>query len=190
MGDFVNKVTEMKQRARKNMENGAVTEGYRADRDAVIKLLNTALATEIVCVLRYERHYQMASGRDSLSVGEEFHEHAKEEQEHVDWLAERITQLGGAPDYSPKGLAERAQTDYVECETLEEMIRENLMAERIVIDIYGEMIRFIGNDDPTTRRGLEHILAEEEEHAEELSTLLENLGFVASKQTSRTSSAA
>jgi len=172
VGDLVMKIDEIKRRARKNMEDGAVTQGYRADRTKVLKLLNDSLATEIVCVLRYQRHYRMASGIHSESVAAEFLEHSKEEMQHVDWLAERIVQLGGEPDYNPATLMNRAHTDYVECDSLLEMIQEDLVAERIVIELYGEMIRFVGNDDPTTRRVFEKILADEEEHAEDLASLL------------------
>ncbi len=172
MGDFVVNVQEIKKRARQHIEQGAVTSAYASDRTTAIKLLNDALATEIVCVLRYQLHYQMASGLNSEGIAQEFLEHAKEEQVHVDRLAERITQLNGDPNFNPEGLAQRSATDYVECETLVEMLQENIIAERIVIDIYAEMIRFFGNDDPTTRRLLEQILEEEEEHADELANLL------------------
>jgi len=149
-----------------------VTEGYKADREAVIKALNGALATEIVCTLRYKRHHFMAKGIQSQGVTAEFAQHAAEEQAHADLLADRIVQLGGAPDFSPAGLATRSHTEYVDGGTLTEMIQEDLIAERIAIDSYGELIRYIGNDDPTTRVMLEGILAKEEEHADDLSTLL------------------
>jgi bacterioferritin len=158
------------------MEKGAVTEGYKADRGAVVKILNEALATEIICVLRYKRHYFMADGIHAQAVKAEFLQHATEEQAHADLIAERITQLDGEPNFSPKGLSERSHSEYVEGSDLIDMIREDLVAERIAVDSYSEMIRYIGNDDPTTRRMLEGILAMEEEHAEDLKTMLKNLG--------------
>lgn len=172
MGPFEMNVEEIRKRAREHIENGAVTPGYACDLDTTLRLLNEALATEIVCVLRYHLHYQMASGLNSESVAEEFLEHAREEQEHVELIATRISQLNGEPDFNPRTLKDRSKTDYVRCEDLVEMIKENLVAERIVIEIYGEMIRFFGENDPTTRRMLEHILRQEEEHAEELKNLL------------------
>ena len=174
MGQFTIDVQQIKNRARQHIEMGAVTSAYGCDLDTALKLLNEALATEIVCVMRYKLHYQMASGLNSESIANEFQEHAREEQDHVDRIATRISQLNGEPNFNPEGLAERAQTDYVRCESLTEMIQENLIAERIVIDIYNEMIRFFGESDPTTRRLLEHILREEEEHAEDLKNLLPN----------------
>ena len=169
-------IEAIRKRARQHIDQGAVTEGYGADRKTVVKLLNEALATEIVCVLRYKYHYYKASGINAKSVAAEFLEHANEEQQHADQIAERITQLDGKPDFSPEGLATRSHADYVEGEDLVDMIKEDLVAERIAIDIYREIIRYLGNDDPTTRRLLEGILAMEEEHAEDMSTLLENLG--------------
>jgi len=169
---FLTDVTELRRRARKETEDGAVTSSYKADREVVVKLLNIALATEIVCVLRYKRHYFMATGIHAEPVAQEFLEHANEEQAHADSLAVRIRQLGGAPDLSPKGLLSRSHTEYVEGETLTEMIREDLVAERIAVESYSEMIRYIGADDPTTRRVLEGILAQEEEHADDLANLL------------------
>ena len=173
---FVLDMKTIRERARKHISDGAVTAGYAADREQVIKLLNEALATEIICVLRYKYHYYMASGIHAQSVAAEFAEHAAEEQEHADRIAERITQLDGAPDFSPDGLSTRAHADYVEGTDLVDMIKENLVAERIAIETYGEMIRYIGDDDPSTRRMLEDILAQEEEHAEDMVTLLEELG--------------
>lgn len=161
----------LRERARKHLEQGAVTSGYRADREAVIKLLNSALAGEIVCMLRYKRHHFMAKGIHAQGVAAEFALHAAEEQAHADLLAERIVQLGGAPDFSPEGLAARSPSEYVEGKDLAEMIKEDLISERVAIDSYGEMIRYVGNDDPTTRVMLERILADEEEHAEDLSSL-------------------
>ena len=174
-GPFLTDVKELRRRARQHIENGAVTEGYRGDRDTVIRLLNEALATEIVCVLRYKRHYFMASGIHAQAVAQEFLEHAGEEQGHADQIAERITQLGGAPNLSPEGMLGRSHSEYVEGENLVDMLREDLVAERVAIDSYGEMIRYVGENDPTTRRMLESILAVEEEHAEDLKTLLETL---------------
>ncbi len=173
---FLSDIKTLRERARRHIEQGAVTEGYRADRETVIKLLNEALATELVCVLRYKRHYYMASGLDAANAAAEFLQHANEEQMHADQLAQRIVQLGGEPDFSPQGLQTRAHSEYVEGEDLREMIKEDLIAERIAIDSYREMIHYIGNDDPTTRRILEDILAVEEEHADDLSNLLSNIG--------------
>ena len=173
---FISDVKELRRRARAHLEQGAVTEGYKADVGTVVRILNEALATEIVCVLRYKRHYYMAAGIHAGAVAEEFLEHATAEQKHGDQIAERITQLGGEPDLNPEVLAGRSHSEYVEGKGLIDMIREDLVAERIVIESYSEMIRFLGNDDPTTRRMLEEILAEEEDHANDLHTLLESLG--------------
>jgi len=169
-------VAEIRRRARKHLEQGAVTAGYKADRERVLRLLNEALATEIVCVLRYKRHYFMAVGLDAEPAAQEFLQHANEEQGHADQIAARITQLGGAPDMNPAGLLGRSHSEYVEGKGLRDMIREDLVAERIAIDSYGEMIRYVGDDDPTTRRMLEGILAVEEEHADDLVGMLEKLG--------------
>jgi bacterioferritin len=173
--DFTVDIDELRQRARKHIENGAVTEGYQANRETVIKLLNEALATELVCVLRYKHDHHMAVGIHAEPVSAEFAEHAQEEQEHADLLATRITQLGGEPDYNPEGLRTRSHSEYVVRASLVDMIRENLIAERIAIDSYAQMIRYLGNDDSTTRRLLEGILAKEEEHAEDLADLLATL---------------
>lgn len=173
--EFITDIKTLRERARKHIENGAVTEGYKADRDMVIKLLQEALATEIVCVLRYKRHYFMAQGIHAQSVAAEFLQHANEEQGHADQLSARIVQLGGAPNLNPEGLLSRSHSEYVEGETLTDMLKENLVAERIAIDSYAEMARYIGDDDPTTRRMLEGILAMEEEHADDLATLLATL---------------
>jgi bacterioferritin len=173
--EFLTDVKTLRARAREHIERGAVTDGYKADRDTVIRILNEALATEIVCVLRYKRHFYMAQGIHAQSVADEFLQHANEEQQHADQIAERITQLGGEPDFSPEGLASRSHSEYVEGESLVDMIKENLVAERIAIDSYGEMIRYLGNDDSTTRRMLEGILAMEEEHADDLASLLATL---------------
>jgi bacterioferritin len=172
---FVADIEEIRRRARQHIENGAVTENYRGDRETVLQLLNEALATELVCVLRYKRHYYMASGLNSESVKSEFQEHAQEEQEHADKIAERITQLDGEPNFSPEGLLTRSHSQYVEGTSLVDMIREDLVAERIAIESYGEMIRYIGDKDPTSRRVLEEILAKEEEHADDMKTLIENI---------------
>ena len=174
-GEFVTDVKEIRRRARAHMEQGPVTAGYRADRETVIRLLNEALATEIVCVLRYKRHYYTASGIHAQGVAEEFAEHAAEEQGHADQIAERITQLGGAPDLDPEGLTARSHSEYVRGDDLLEMLKEDLVAERIAIESYAEMVRYLGDDDPTTRRLMEEILAKEEEHADDLRTLLERL---------------
>ncbi|GGY35007.1 bacterioferritin [Rhodanobacter panaciterrae] len=173
---FVSDIENIRKRARKDIEKGAMTAGYSADRATVVKLLNHALATELVCVLRYKYHYYMASGINSQSVKAEFLQHANEEQAHADLIAERITQLDGKPNLSPDGLLSRSHSDYVEGDDLVDMIKENLVAERIAIDSYREIIDYIGTDDSTTRRMLEGILAMEEEHAEDMNTLLEQLG--------------
>jgi bacterioferritin len=173
---FLTDIKELRRRARQQILNGAVTEGYRADRETVVRLLNEALATEIVCVLRYKRHYFMASGIHAQAVAQEFLEHANEEQGHADQIAERITQLGGAPNFNPEGLLMRSHAEYVEGTSLLDMIREDLVAERIAIDSYGEMVRYLADNDPTTRRMLEGILAVEEQHADDLKTLIESLG--------------
>jgi len=159
--------------ARKKMEDGAITRTYHADRETVIKLLNAALATEYVCVLRYYRHYFMAKGMLADSIKAEFLEHARQEQEHAGKLAERIVQLGGEPDLNPDTLTARSHAEYKEGTDLRDMVRENLIAERIAIDSYREMIDFIGDKDTTTKRILEHILAQEEEHADEFADLLD-----------------
>src|SRR3989441_8799333 len=169
-------VQTLRKRARENIEQGAITPGYKADRNKVVQLLNGALATEIVCVLRYKRHYFMASGIHAESVAAEFLQHANDEQGHADQIAQRIVELGGAPNFSAEGLLTRSHAEYVEGETLTEMIKEDLVAERIAIDSYREIINYIGNDDPTTRRMMEGILAMEEEHADDLVNLLGELG--------------
>jgi bacterioferritin len=172
---FLTDVQELRARARRHIEQGAVTEGYRPDRDTVVRILNEALATEIVCVLRYKRHYFMAAGIHAKAVADEFLEHANEEQGHADEIAQRITQLGGEPNFDPQGLTTRSHSEYVEGTTLLDMIREDLVAERVAIESYTEMIRYLADDDPTTRRMLEGILATEEEHAEDMRTLLETV---------------
>ena len=162
----------LRKRARQHIDDGSVTAGYSADREAVIKLLNDSLATELVCVLRYRRHHFMARGIHSQSVAQEFLDHSNEEQGHADEIAERIVQLGGAPDFAPDGLTGRSHAEYVEGHTLASMIRENLVAERIAIDSYRDLIAYLGDNDSTTRRMVEGILAVEEEHADELADLL------------------
>ncbi|WP_442683892.1 ferritin-like domain-containing protein [Stenotrophomonas sp. JC08] len=163
----------LRANARKSIEDGAITPSYSADRKTVIKLLNDALATEWVCVLRYYRHYYTATGMLADSVKAEFLEHAQQEQAHADMLAERIVQLGGEPDLDPDTLTARAHAEYKEGRNLHDMVRENLIAERIAIDSYREMINFIGDQDTTTKRILELILAQEEEHADDFADLLE-----------------
>src|SRR5579883_1634387 len=175
-GEFILDVEEIRRRARQHIEEGAVTSAYRGNREQIVRILNDALATEIVCVLRYKRHYFMATGvPSSESVAEEFLEHANQEQDHADRIAERITQLGGEPDLDPKGLLTRSHSEYVEGSSLREMITEDLVAERIAIDSYTEMIHYIGEDDPTTRKLLEDVLANEEEHADDMTRLLDRL---------------
>jgi len=179
---FVSDIQEIRRRARAHIEQGAVTAGYQADVDTIIHVLNEALATEIVCVLRYKRHYYMATGIHAQSVAAEFLEHAAEEQGHADQIAERITQLGGAPNLNPEGLAGRSHSEYVEGKNLLDMIREDLIAERIAIDSYGEIIRYIGEKDPTTRRLMEEILAKEEKHADDMKKLIERVSHLESER--------
>jgi bacterioferritin len=173
---FLTDIKTLRERARQHIERGAVTEGYTADRETAVKILNEALATELVCVLRYRRHYFMASGINAESVAAEFLQHSNEEQAHADQIAARIVQLNGEPDLNPQGLLTRSHAEYVEGDTLLDMIKEDLVAERIAIDSYREMINYFGNDDPTSRRMLEGILAMEEEHADDLVSLLEDMG--------------
>jgi bacterioferritin len=173
---FLSDIQAIRERARQHIEQGAVTPGYQADRETVIRVLNAALATEIVCVLRYKRHFFMATGINAQSVAAEFLQHANEEQMHADQIAQRIVQLGGEPNFSPEGLLTRSHSEYIEGTSLIDMITEDLVAERIAIDSYREMIGYLGNDDPTTRRMMETILATEEEHADDLVSLLEELG--------------
>jgi len=172
---FISDVKDLRRRARQHMEQGAVTSAYTADVKTVIRILNEVLATEIVCVLRYKRHYYMATGIHAQAVADEFLEHAQEEQEHADLAAERITQLGGEPNFSPEGLATRSHSQYIEGTSLLDMVREDLVAERIAVESYNEIIRYLGNDDPTTRRMIEKIMAKEEEHADDMKKLLETL---------------
>ena len=169
-------VQALRKRARQHLDEGAVTSGYSADRETVLKQLNDSLATELVCVLRYRRHHFMAKGIHSQAVAAEFLAHSNEEQGHADQLAERIVQLGGEPDFSPQRLAERSHAEYVAGVTLLDMIREDLVAERIAIDSYRGLIQYLADKDPTTRRMLESILAVEEQHADELADLLQDVG--------------
>jgi bacterioferritin len=173
--EFLSDIQTIRERARRDIEQGAVTTAYKADRDTVLKLLDEALATEIVCVLRYKRHFYMATGINAPNAASEFLQHATDEQGHADQIAARIVQLGGEPNFSPEGLTTRSHAEYVEGDTLEEMIKEDLVAERIAIESYNEMIRYLGDRDVTSRRLLETILAVEEEHADDLLTLLQNL---------------
>jgi bacterioferritin len=168
-------VATLRSQARKHIEQGAVTAGYSADRTTVLKLLNEALATEIVCVLRYRRHHFMARGIHAKSTADEFLAHSNEEQRHADRIAERIVQLGGEPDFAPDSLSARSHAEYVAGGSLVQMIKEDLVAERIAIDSYREMIQYLGDQDPTTSHMLKGILAVEEEHADELADLLEGL---------------
>jgi bacterioferritin len=175
MNAFKTDLEAIRRRARERMQDGAVTGAYLADRQQVINVLQEVLATEIVCVLRYKNHYFMASGIHAKSVAEEFLEHAGEEQGHADQVAKRITELGGNPNMSPTGLATRSHAEYREVTSLEEMIKEDLVAERVAIETYAEIVRWLGNDDPTTRRMMESLLAVEEEHADDLSNLLSSI---------------
>jgi bacterioferritin len=172
---FLTDIKELQRRAREHVEKGAVTPNYRGDIETAVRLLNEALATEIVCNLRYRRHHYMAAGIHSQSVADEFMEHAMEELQHADWIAERIRQLNGAPNFSPEGLLMRSHAQYAEGTTLVDMIKEDLIAERIAIESYTEMVRFFGDNDPTSRRMMEKILEVEEEHADDMATLLETL---------------
>jgi len=173
---FLSDVKELRRRARENMMRGSVTSDYKGDVGRAVDVLNQALATELVCVLRYKRHFYMARGIAKDAVANEFLAHANEEQQHADMIADRITQLGGEPNFNPEGLSTRAHSEYVEGDDLIDMIKENLVAERIAIESYREMIRFFGENDPTTRRMLEQILAVEEEHANDMVDLLEQHG--------------
>ncbi|HEX6733910.1 MAG TPA: ferritin-like domain-containing protein [Azonexus sp.] len=169
-------VETLRARARHHIDEGAVTDDYRADRAIVLQLLNAALATEIVCSLRYKRHYYTAKGLTAASIAQEFLEHAREEELHADRFADRITQLGGEPDFSPDTLSARSHAEYVEGETIVDMIKEDLVAERIAIESYKEIVDYLGSSDPTTRRLFEEVLAVEEQHAEELHTLIHQIG--------------
>jgi bacterioferritin len=183
---FLSDIREIRRRAREHIQAGAVTPSYDANRAVVLKLLNQALATELVCVLRYRRHYFMADGVLGEAIKKEFLTHAEEEQAHADQIAERIVQLGGAPDFNPEGLATRSHAEYREGDSLVEMIREDLVAERVAIESYREIIQFVGIHDPTTRRMLESVLAKEEEHAEELRSMLEDISKVLGEKQPKT----
>src|SRR5512140_5038 len=182
MARFIKDIEEIRQRASEKIEDGAVTATYKGDKERSIEILNEALATEIVCVLRYMHHYFMATGVHGRAVADEFKEHADEEREHADLIGERIQQLGGKPDFNPKSLLQRSVSHYIEGEDLGDMIREDLIAERIVIDVYREMIKYFGDADPTTRIMIEEILKAEEEHASDLADLL----YVVNPQTGET----
>jgi bacterioferritin len=175
MNEFVSDLKKIKQRARAHMEQGAVTENYKADLQQVLKVLNEVLATEIVCTLRYRRHYYTVSGINSEGAKAEFLQHANEEQQHADWIATRIVQLNGKPNFSPEGLGTRAHSEYNDSEDLVSMLKEDLYAERIAIESYSEIVRWLSDNDPTTRKLIEDILKVEEEHAEDLKSLLEKM---------------
>jgi len=175
MNQFVSDIKAIRERARRHIEEGAITESYGADKEVVVRLLNEALATELVCTLRYKRHYFTARGLTSAGVAREFLEHANEEQAHADQIAERIVQLGGDPDFSPDTLTTRSHAEYIEGNSLPEMIKEDLVAERIAIDSYRDIVQYLGDRDSTTRRLMEEILAKEEEHAEDLLSLIQEL---------------
>ena len=172
MEHFVSDLKKIREQARRHMEAGAVTEGYKADREQVLAVLNDVLATEIVCVLRYKRHFFMARGINADSIKAEFLQHANDEQQHADWVAERITQLNGEPNFNPEGMASRSHSQYQEGSSLIEMIKEDLVAERIAVQSYSDIARWLGEDDPTTRRLIVEILKSEEEHAEDLANML------------------
>ncbi|MDB4956815.1 MAG: Bacterioferritin [Myxococcales bacterium] len=169
---FVSDIEAVRTRAREHLEAGALTPNYGGDIETALRLLNDAVATEIVCVLRYRFHAVAATGISSESVKEEFEEHARDEEQHLRWFAERINQLGGKPNMNPEGLAQRSATQYVEGNNLVDMIKENLVAERIVIEIYRDMIRYFADKDPTTRLLIERVLAQEEDHANDMHDLL------------------
>jgi bacterioferritin len=175
---FASDIEAIRQRAREHMECGAVTSDYEGDVQTAISILNDALATEIVCTLRYMNHYHMAKGIHSEAVKDEFLEHSREEQRHAFKIAERIVQLGGNPEMNPAGLATRSHAEYQEADDLNDMIREDLIAERIAIESYREMVNYFAKNDPTSRRLMEKILAKEEEHAEDMGSLLQTLGAV------------
>ena len=176
MNAFQADIEEIRRRAVEKMEDGAVTSSYQADREKVVDVLNEVLATELVCVLRYKSHFFMASGLNSPGVEDEFREHAGDEQEHADRVVKRITELGGVPNLDPEGLATRAHVEYGTGTRLQDMIREDLIAERIAIGTYAEVVRWLGDSDPTTRRLMEDLLEVEEEHADDMAKLLARLG--------------
>lgn len=175
MSDFLTDIKTLRQRARNQIELGPVTEAYGADRERVIEILNEVLATELVCYLRYKRHYFMAKGINAGPIAAEFLEHATQELGHADQVATRITQLQGEPNFNPETLAHRSHAEYVEGNSLLDMIKEDLVAERIAIESYQEIIRWLGDNDPTTRGVIEEILAVEEEHADDLLTLIQEM---------------
>jgi bacterioferritin len=181
---FLTDVQTLRKRARQHIDEGAVTAGYSADREMVLKLLNDSLATEIVCVLRYRRHHFMAKGMQAKSIADEFLVHSNEEQGHADQIAERIVQLGGEPNFSPDGLVSRSHAEYIAGDSLVDMIKEDLVAERIAIDSYRDIIRYLGDHDPTTQRMMEAILAVEEEHADDMADLLQGPPTAVLKQLS------
>jgi bacterioferritin len=176
MSDFLTDVKTLRERARQQIDQGPITDAYGADRERVVEVLNEALATEIVCVLRYKRHYYMASGLNAGTAATEFLEHANEELLHVDQIAARITQLQGEPNFNPDTLTARSHAEYVEGETLVDMLKEDLVAERVAIASYQEIIRWLGDDDPTTQGLIKSILAVEEQHADDLLNLLRTHG--------------
>jgi bacterioferritin len=178
MGEFLTDVATLRRQAREHMDGGPITSAYGADRPRVISVLNEALATELVCVLRYKRHYYMAEGINSAPVAAEFLQHATEEQGHADLIAARIVQLQGEPDFNPATLVDRSHAEYKEGTTLEDMLREDLVAERVAISSYSEIIEWLGTNDVTTRRMLEDILAVEEEHADDLLSFLREMGAI------------
>lgn len=175
MGTHLTDIETLRRRAREQLEQGPITDTYGADRERVVQVLNEVLATEVVCWLRYKRHYYMASGLNAGPVAAEFLEHATQEAQHADMVASRITQLRGEPNFDPEGLASRSHAEYVEGSSLVDMVKEDLVAERVAISSYQEIVRWLGNDDPTTRGVIEQILAVEEEHADDLVSLLEEL---------------
>lgn len=175
MADFLTDIQTLRDRARAHIDQGPITSAYGADRERVIEVLNEALATELVCILRYKRHYFTATGLSAAPVAAEFLQHAQEEQQHVDQIALRITQLRGEPDFDPEGLATRSHAEYDDSTDLLDMVREDLVAERVAIESYSEIITWLGTSDPTTRRMLEDILAVEEEHADDLLSILEEI---------------
>jgi bacterioferritin len=175
MADFLTDIETLRARARQNIEQGPITDAYGADRERVIQVLNEALATELVCVLRYKRHYYTAAGLNAAPVAAEFLQHANEEQGHADQIAMRIVQLQGSPNFDPAGLSERSHAEYDESTNLLDMVKEDLVAERVAIESYSEIIRWLGDKDSTTRRMLEDILAVEEEHADDLLSILEDI---------------
>jgi bacterioferritin len=176
MNGFKANIEEIRRRAAEKMDQGAVTASYGADRERVIEVLNEVLATETVCTLRYRSHYFRAKGVHAPGIEDEFLEHANEEQQHADRVAKRIAELGGTPNLDPDGLASRSHAQYGSGETLNDLIKEDLIAERIAIATYSEIVRWLGNDDPTTRRMMEDLLATEEEHADDMAKLLARMG--------------